>query len=116
VLPAAADVAGYRAFGLSLSPLWAYAEFDDEPIWFLVLMVASALTNLLFVVLAVQLVRGRASKPVLWAAAAATLLDMHWVVTLEADRRYLASGYFIWVCSFALLTLAAFLEVRPRPR
>jgi hypothetical protein len=53
---------------------------------------------------------------VLWAAAAATLLDMHWVVTMEADRRYLASGYFIWVCSFALLTLAAFLEVRPRPR
>jgi hypothetical protein len=116
VLPAAADVAGYRAFGLSLSPLWAYTEFDDEPIWFLSLMVGSALTNLLFVVLVVQLFRGRASKPVLWAAAAATLLNMHWVFTMEADRRYLASGYFIWVCSFALLALAAFLEVRPRPR
>lgn len=112
VLPAAADVAGYRAFGLSLSPLWAYAEFDDEPIWFLILMVGSALTNLLFVVLAVQLLRSHASKPVLWAAAAATLLNMHWVVTMEDDRRYLASGYFIWVCSFALLALAAFIEVR----
>jgi hypothetical protein len=116
LLPAAADVAGYEAFGLSLSPIWSYEEFDDEPIWFLGLMVGSALTNLLFIVLAVQLFRGRASKPVLWAAAAATLLNMHWVITMEADRRYLESGYFVWVCSFALLALATFLEVRPRPR
>lgn len=116
LLPAAADVGGYEAFGISLSPLWSFDEFDDEPIWFLILMVGSALTNLLFVVLAVQLLRGRASKPVLWLAAAATLLNMHWVITMESDRRYLESGYFIWVCSFALLAFAAFLEVRPPRR
>jgi hypothetical protein len=116
VLPAAADIRGYEAFGISLSPIWSFEEFDDEPIWILILMVGSALTNLLFAGLAVQLLRGRASKPLLWAAAAATLLDLHWVLTMEDDRRYLASGYFIWVCSFALLALAAFLEVRPTRR
>jgi hypothetical protein len=116
VLPAAADVRGYEAFGIALSPIWSFDEFDEEPIWFLVLMIGSALTNLLFVGLAVHLFRGRASRPVLWATAAATLLDLHWVITMEADRRYLASGYFIWVCSFALLALAAFLDVRPTRR
>ena len=116
VLPAAADIRGYEAFGISLSPLWSFDEFDDEPVWLLMLMVGSALTNLLFVGLAVQLFRGRASRPVLWAAAAATLLDLHWVISMEGDRRYLASGYFIWVCSFALLALAAFLAVRPLRR
>jgi len=44
------------------------------------------------------------------------LLDLHWVLTLESDRRYLEPGYFIWVCSFALLALAAFLALRPSPR
>jgi hypothetical protein len=116
VLPAAADLRGFEAFRSSLSPLWSFDRFADQPLWLLILMVGSALTNVLFVVLAVQLLRGRASKPVLWVAAAATLLDLHWVITMEADRRYLASGYFIWVCSFALLALAAFLEVRSRPR
>jgi hypothetical protein len=116
VLPAAADVRGYRAFGLSLSPLWAFDEFEGEPLWFLIMMVGSGLTNVLFVGLAVQLFRRRVSKPMLWAAAAATLLNLHWVITMEDDRRYLESGYFIWVCSFALLALAAFLEVRPLRR
>jgi hypothetical protein len=80
------------------------------------LIVASALTNVLFVGLAVLLWRRARPKAVLWAAAAATLLDLHWVVTLHADRRYLTTGYFSWVVSFALLALAAFLTLRSRPR
>jgi hypothetical protein len=110
ILPAAADVRGWRAFGLALSPLWSADEFADEPVWFLILMVASALTNAVFIALAVLLARGGKPKVVLWAAAAATLLNLHWVITMEADRRYLASGYFVWIVSFALLALAAYLE------
>lgn len=116
VLPAAEQLRGWSAFGLALSPLWSADDFASEPAWFLALMVASALTNLLFVGLVVLLLRGGSPKAVLWAAAAATLLDLHWVITMEADRRYLASGYFIWVCSFALLALAAFFALRPARR
>ena len=114
VLPAAQDYRGWSAFTVALSPLWSFADFQDEPAWLLILMVGSALTNFLFVGLSVALLRGGAPKIVLWAAAAATLLDLHWVITMESDRRYLASGYFIWVCSFALLALAAFLALRRR--
>ena len=116
VLTAAMDVRGWTAFTMALSPLWSFDEFADEPVWFLILIVASALTNVLFIVLAGLMLRGRKPKAVLSASAAATLLNLHWVITLEADRRYLASGYFIWVCSFALLALAAFLAVRSAPR
>jgi hypothetical protein len=115
VLPAAADYRGWSAFTVALSPLWSIADFQDEPVWLLVLMVGSALTNFLFVALTVLLVRRGQPKVVLWAAAAATLLDLHWVITMESDRRYLASGYFIWVCSFALLALEAFLERQSSP-
>lgn len=117
VLPAADDERGWSAFAVALSPLWSF-EFNDEPAWLLILMVGSALTNFLFVGLAALLVRGGTAKVVLWAAAAATLLNLHWVITMEADRRYLEPGYFIWVCSFALLALAAFLDrhASPAPR
>jgi len=115
VLPAIQDFRGWSAFSVALSPLWSPEDFQGEPAWLLILMIGSALTNLLFVGLAVLLVRGVRPKAVLWAAAAATLLDLHWVLTLESDRRYLEPGYFIWVCSFALLALAAFLALRPSP-
>jgi hypothetical protein len=114
VLPAVQDFRGWSAFGVALSPLWSAKDFQGEPAWLLILMVGSALTNFLFAGLAVLLVRGGAEKVVLWSAAAATLLDLHWVVLLESDRRYLQPGYFIWVCSFALLALAAFLALRRR--
>jgi hypothetical protein len=116
VLAAAMDVRGWEAFTLALSPLWSFDQFADEPVWFVILIVASALTNVVFIALAGLLLRGRQPKAVLWASAAATLLNLHWVVTLEADRRYLAPGYFIWVASFALLALSAFLTLRSAPR
>ncbi len=112
VLPAAADHRGWSAFTVALSPLWSFADFQDEPVWLLILMVGSALTNVLFLGLTVVFLRGGRPKAVLWAAAAATLLDLHWVITMESDRRYLEAGYFIWVCSFALLAFAAFLDRR----
>jgi len=110
--PTAGDAyRGWSAFTVALSPLWDLEDFGTEPLWLLILMVGSALTNFLFVGLtALLLLRGGAFKLVLWAAAAATLLDLHWVFTLESDRRFLEPGYFIWVCSFALLALAAFLD------
>ena len=113
-LPVARGYHGWHAFRIALSPLWPYEQFSIEPGLVLVLSVASALTNVLFAALAALLAvsGGRYARPVLWAAAAATLLDLHWPITMGAERAALESGYFVWVSSFALLTLAAFLALR----
>ena len=115
--PVVDDNRGWQAFRVALSPLWPYENFRIEPGLLLILSVASALTNLLFVALAALLVRRgeQRAKVVLWAAAAATLLNLHWPISMGQQRAQLENGYFIWVCSFALLAFAAFLAV-PRHR
>lgn len=116
ILPVVYDDRGWQAFRVALSPLWPYEDFRIEPGLLLVLSIASALTNVLFVVLATLLVLREASaKAVVWAAAGATLLNLHWAISMGDERRLLESGYFVWVCSFALLALAAFLA-RPARR
>jgi hypothetical protein len=117
VLPAVYNEAGWRAFRAALSPLWPYEGFKLDPGLLLVLSVASALTNVLFVVLAVVLVlREERARVVLWLAAAATLLNLHWPFSMGAERRLLEAGYFVWVASFALLALAAFFAARQSRR
>jgi hypothetical protein len=117
LLPVVYDDRGWQAFRVALSPFWPYEDFRIEPGPLLVLSVASALTNVLFVALAVVLVlRAHRARAILWAAAAATLLNLHWPISMGDERRLLESGYFIWVSSFALLALAAFLTLRPARR
>jgi hypothetical protein len=114
-LPAVYGERGWRAFRAALSPVWPYEGIRLDPGLLLVLSVASALTNLLFAVLATVLALRRGSaKAVLWVAAGATLLNLHWPVTMGAERRLLELGYFVWVSSFALLTLAAYLQSASR--
>jgi hypothetical protein len=115
-MPVADDYVGWQAFRVALSPLWPFEQFHIQPGALLVLSVASGITNLLFWVLAAVLVTqpARRAKPVLWAAAAATLLNLHWPISMGEERAQLENGYFVWVCSFALLALAAFLAVRRR--
>jgi len=123
-LPAVYNERGWRAFRAALSPLWPYEGVRLEPGILLVLTVASALTNVLFVVLAaVLLLRAARARAVLWAAGGATLLNLHWPLTMGDERRLLEGGYFVWVSSFALLALAAYLQnasralrSSPRPR
>jgi len=116
VLPVVDDYRGWQAFRVAFSPIWPFEQFKIEPGLLWVLSVSSALTNLLFVALAALLVRGGRARPVLWVAAGATLLDLHWPISMGEQRADLASGYFIWVCSFALLALAAFLQTAPNRR
>lgn len=118
LLPAFSDERGWAAFVFALSPLWDYRHFQNQGLGLLAFIVLSALTNVLFVVLAAALALGasRRAKAVLYAAAAATLLNLYWQILLEDDRGRLQSGYFVWVLSFALLALAAFFELRSAPR
>jgi len=118
LLPAFSDERGWAAFVFALSPLWDYRHFQSEGLGLIAFIVLSALTNVLFVVLAAALAFGpaRRAKPVLYAAAAATLLNLYWPILLEADRGRLEAGFFIWVSSFTLLALSAFLTSRAAPR
>ena len=118
VLPAYSEERGWSAFVFALSPLWDYSSFHGQPVALLAFIVASALTNALFVALAALLGLGktRQARLALWAAAGATLLNLYWPILLEPQRERLESGYFIWVTSFALLALAAFLVLRPARR
>jgi hypothetical protein len=117
LLPAVYNEPGWRAFRAALSPLWPYEGFRLDPGILLVLSVASAVTNAAFVLLALVLVfREQYARLVLWAAAAATLLNLHWPFSMGDERRLLEAGFFVWVSSFALLALAAFLELRPPRR
>ena len=117
ILPVVYDNRGWVAFRVALSPIWPYDDFKIEPGPLLVLSVGRGLTFVLFVALALMLVlRESSARVVLFAAAAATLLNLHWPISMGSERRLLESGYFIWVCSFALLALAAFLAARPRRR
>lgn len=115
--PVVQDNRGWQAFRVALSPLWPYEQFRIQPGLLLVLSVASALTNVLFIGLAVWLAwtQARHAKVVLWLAAAATLLNLHWPISMGEESRQLESGYFVWATSFALLALAAFLA-RPTRR
>jgi hypothetical protein len=118
VLPAYSEERGWSAFVFALSPLWDHSSFHGQPVALLAFIVASALTNVLFVVLAALLAlrNVRHARLALWAAAGATLLNLYWPILLEPQRARLESGYFIWVTSFALLALAAFLVLRPARR
>ena len=63
--------------------------------------------------LAAWLVGGQArARLVLWAAAGATLLNLHWPISMGENADDLLIGYYVWVVGFALLALAAFLEVK----
>jgi len=116
VLPVIDDYLGYHAFRAALSPLWPFENFAIQPGLLLVLSVASALTNAVFIGLVAALLRGVTPKAILWVAAGATLLNLHWPISMGDERTDLELGYFVWVCSFALLALAAFLEARSAPR
>jgi hypothetical protein len=115
ILPVVDDYRGWQAFRVAFSPVWPFEQFRIDPGPLMALSVASALTNVLFVVLAALLALGRVrsrarARTVLWVAAGATLLDLHWPISMAETRVELENGYFIWVASFALLALAAYLE------
>lgn len=113
-LPVVRDYRGWQAFRVAFSPVWPFEQFRLEPGLLLVLSVASALTNVLFIVLAALLVAGRAGRGVAYGALAAALVNLHWPLSMGSQRAQLDSGYPIWVASFLLLALAAWLRaVRP---
>jgi hypothetical protein len=101
---------GVHAFRVALTPLWPYEQFHMPAGYMTWLSIASALTNVVFVVMAAYLwpyvARATGSRLGVFVLGAAALLNLHWTVTMQGNAADLAIGYYVWVASFVLLLLA----------
>jgi hypothetical protein len=110
-LPVMDDYRGVHAFRIALSPVWPYEQFHIPSGRLVYLSVASALTNLVFAAVAIAALAGavqtRSRQLVaVWVLGAATLLNLHWPISMGDSASGLRVGYYAWVASFALLLLA----------
>jgi hypothetical protein len=91
---------GVHAFRVALSPLWPYEQFHMPAGYVMWLSVASALTNVVFVVMAAylwpQVARAEGSRFGVFVLGAAALLNLHWTVTMQGNAADLAIGYYVW--------------------
>ena len=121
ILPVIDDYRGVHAFRVALSPVWPYEQFHIPAGRLVYLSVASAATNLVFVIVALAAaVGGVASRArqrlAVWIVGGATLLNLHWPLTMGDSASGLRAGYFVWIASFVLLLLAVHPAMSPRPR
>ena len=125
VLPVMNDYRGVHAFRVALSPLWPYERSGTQfhiPAGRLVyLSVASGLTNAVFVVVAIAALSGAVQtrsrrRIAVWVVGAATLLNLHWPLSMGDSAGDLRSGYYFWIASFVLLLLAVHPALAPRSR
>ena len=120
-LPVMDDYRGVHAFRIALSPLWPYEQFHIPSGRLVYLSVASALTNLVFAVVAIIALAGAMQtrsrqRIAVWVVGAATLLNLHWPISMGDSAGDLRVGYYAWIASFLLLLLAVHPALAPRPR
>jgi hypothetical protein len=96
---------GYRVFWTVLGLLWTPEEFDGwkDGLTF-VIYIASALTNLLFVVaVAATLFQWRRLLQGLqWGVLVSAVINLYWLY----EMNHLRIGYYLWVAAFFLLFAA----------
>lgn len=111
---------GVHAFRVALSPLWPYERFRMPAGYVMWLSVASALTNVVFVVMAAYLwprvARGAGSRLGVFVLGAAALVNLHWTITMQDNAADLAIGYYVWVVSFVLLLVSVHPGLTPHRR
>jgi hypothetical protein len=112
-LPVLEDVPGWMAFRYALAPMVPFRDALAMPWEENVPQVLSALTNVVFMVLAALWVARQMFRPGLFVriALACLLLNLYWLVKAWrdnglADLRY---GYYVWLSAFALLLAVAVL-------
>jgi hypothetical protein len=120
-LPVIDEFRGFHAFRVALSPLWPYQRFDIKPAWLAYVSVASAFTNVVFVAIAIAALAGAVQtrsrqRIAVWVLAAATLLNLHWPISMGDSAGDLRAGYYVWIASFVLLLLAVHPALAKRPR
>jgi len=119
-LPVVDDYRGVHAFRVALSPIWPYEEFHVPAGHLVWLSVASALTNVVFIAMAIYLwpriARAAGSRLAVYVLGAAALLNLHWTFTMQDSGKELAAGYYVWVLSFVVLLLAGHPALAARKR
>ena len=120
-LPVMDDYRGVHAFRIALSPIWPYEQFHIPSGRLVYLSVASALTNLVFAAVAIAALAGAVqtrSRQIAcaWVVGAATVLNLHWPISMGDSAGDLRSGYYVWIASFVLLLLAVHPALAKRAR
>ena len=115
-LPAASAVPGWMAFRFAFAPVWPYGSAEPNSVEDAVPQVLSALTNVVFVVMFLQLIAGKMMRPGLFfrVAIACFVLNIYWFAQMLRDGtvRDLWIGYYLWLAAFALLVLIGWMLMR----
>jgi len=106
-LPVLPDVPGWMAFRYAFAPIVPYAAAGELTLEDSVPHVLSALTNLVFVVLAALWLTRQYMRPGTFVriSLACFLLNLYWLVKAvrEDGLRDLLIGYYAWELAFAML-------------
>ena len=97
---------GWSATAVAFAPLSDLSALDSATEWLLaIMMVASALTNALFLAALFVAFRRpyRLTRGLEWAIWGAALLNTHWLLQDHLLHGALRAGYYLWVLSFVLL-------------
>jgi hypothetical protein len=106
-----APVPGWMAFRYASCAILSCEGIEFEKPYQAVLSALSVITTLFFVLWSPWAVlRGSRSlrRFSAWAAAAAFVLNIHWIFLFGSDRSELAIGYYLWWLSFLLLAIGLF--------
>jgi hypothetical protein len=106
-LPVLPDVPGWMAFRYALAPVIPYAAAGDLAMEDSIPHVLSALTNLVFVILAALWLTGQRMRHGTFVriSLAGFLLNLYWFVKAvrEDGLRDLLIGYYVWELAFTLM-------------
>jgi hypothetical protein len=121
ILPVFQDYRGLHAFRAALSPVWPYEHLEIPSGRLVFLSVGSAATNIVFITVVIAvwagLVATRARRRLaVWVVGAATLLNLHWPLSMGDSASGLRMGYYVWIASFVLLLLAVHPALSARDR
>ena len=110
-MPVLEDVPGWMAFRYALSPLLPYGGVGRLSAEDSVPQVLSALTNIVFVVMAVLWLTNQRMRTGTFVriSLACFLLNLYWPVRAirEGGLRDILAGYYVWEAAFALLLAVA---------
>jgi len=102
------SIPGWQAFRVALSPIWPYQDFGYDSVLAAFLGVASALSNMLFVVAAPLLWRWpvQIAHGAMWSLIVAVFVNAKWLLDFDGELRI---GYYLWASAFLVLAFSAYL-------
>jgi hypothetical protein len=113
-LPVLEDVPGWMAFRYALAPMIPFRDAVSMPWEENVPQLLSALTNVVFIMLAALSLAKQMFRPGLFVriALACLLLNLYWFVKAWRDDGLadLLYGYYVWLSAFALMLAVAVLN------